>query len=119
MDRQIFNTSEIPWEMGHIGQSKTIIGDDISESACLRIFQLKPDESFEHHEHEFLQCMYFTSGEGEVSIDDRSVNIEPGLVIVVLPNQSHSVSNTGSDVMDVIVFESYKMAPQDSPFIDF
>lgn len=119
MKDQIRHISEIPWKAEEIGKSKELVGWDLTATSALRLFSLAPGEVFASHEHEFLQCMYFISGKGTVSLDEHQQLASPGLCVTVLPQQWHSVENTGDIALEILVFESIKMQSQDTPFVDF
>ncbi|MHA2170123.1 MAG: cupin domain-containing protein [Candidatus Kariarchaeaceae archaeon] len=116
---QIFNSNDRPWKAQKYGKTKFLVGPEISKSGSLRLLFLEPGERFETHEHTFLQTMYFTSGEGILTLDDKNHKISAGLTVIVLPNQCHSIENTGTTDMEIVVYESYQMTAQDTPFIDF
>lgn len=119
MEEQIFNANEIPWVKTDQGKTKVLVGEKYSDTGRFRLFRLDPDQTFNSHEHEFTQCMYFTSGTGKVTVDDREEEITKGLTVIVLPKQCHSITNTGKDPIEIIVFESHDLSSQDTPFVDF
>lgn len=119
MINQIFNSKDKPWDEQKVGRSKYIVGPEIAKNCSLRLFSLSPGEHFKGHEHNYIQIMYFTSGKGSVSLDDQVLQIKPGLTVVVLPNQCHSVKNSGNSNLEIFVFESYQLNTDDTPFIDF
>ena len=119
MKDQIFNANDLPWKDSEHGKTKVLVGDIQSKASRFRLFNLEAGKTFKTHEHDFTQCMYFTKGQGTVSIDDYEATIEPGLTVIVLPKQCHSIFNSGDDDMEIIVFETYEDNLQDTPFIDF
>lgn len=119
MEDQIFNSKDLPWVEEKVGSTKIIVGKEISKNASFRLYSLGPNQEFRTHEHNYTQVMYFPEGSGEVSVDENIHNIEPGLIVVVLPNQCHSVKNTSTNEMTIFVFESYENNRTDTPFIDF
>jgi len=119
MEEQIFNANDMKWVNTDHGLTKVLLGDQFSKTSRFRIFCLEAGKHFETHEHEFTQCMYFTSGQGEVSVDDRVEKIVPGLTVIVLPKQCHTITNTGDTAIEIIVVEIMENTPQDTPFVDF
>jgi quercetin dioxygenase-like cupin family protein len=119
VEDQIFDANAKPWIESSHGRTKVLLGDRYSKTSRFRLFNLKAGEVFTTHEHDFTQCMYFTSGIGEVSVDDTKTKIYPGLTVIVLPQQCHSIVNLGDEEMNVVVFESQEVNLQDTPFVDF
>ncbi|MHA2250848.1 MAG: cupin domain-containing protein [Candidatus Kariarchaeaceae archaeon] len=119
MIEQVFNAKDKPWQKQKTGRTKYLIEPDVLKNCSLRLYSLTTDEHFESHDHNFTQIMYFTSGKGKVSIDDQIYEITPGLTVIVLPNQCHSVINTGQSKLEIMVVESYSQTSNDTPFIDF
>ncbi|MHA2032373.1 MAG: cupin domain-containing protein [Candidatus Kariarchaeaceae archaeon] len=122
MEDQVFHLDKKPWEPsnhGDIGRCKILVGSNLTQKSSLKLMQLESKETFNSHEHSFLQLMYFTKGSGELIVDSNHFNIEPGLTAIVLPNQCHTVSNTGDTPMDIMVFETYELVEDESPFLDF
>ena len=120
MDKQVFNSHEFPWHNLVVGLSKELVGSDIlGESSSLKIYSLQADEVFESHEHDYLHVMYFLKGYGKIRIDDMHEEIYPGLVAIVRPHQCHSLTNTSSENMEIIVFETKECDKKRTPYIDF
>ncbi len=120
---QVFHLDNKQWEdtkHGSVGKFKVLLDSKLTKAGSLKILQLKPNDKFESHEHNFLQLMYFTKGTGKMKLDDLEFEIKPGLTAIVLPNQCHMVENSSYDEsMEIMVFETYEMADTDSPFVDF
>lgn len=116
---QVFNANDIPWEKQKFGKSKCLVGPEITNTGSLRLLLIASGEHFKSHEQDLLQIMYFISGEGIVSIDDKKYTIDTGLTIIILPNQCHSVKNTGDANLEIMVYESNQINANDTPFIDF
>jgi mannose-6-phosphate isomerase-like protein (cupin superfamily) len=122
MDHQVFHLDNRPWEpssLSDVGRCKMLIDSKLTSSGSLKLMQLGAKETFNSHEHSFLQLMYFTKGTGDLIIDSNHFNIKPGLTAIVLPNQCHTVSNTGDTPMEIMVFETYEVVDSESPFLDF
>ena len=119
MRKHVFNTSDLPWETNHTGKTKKLIGSEFTNSGSLRLMSIEPDQEFKTHEHDFLQLMYFKNGEGIISVDDQTYEIVPGLTVIVLPHQCHSVFNSGKEDLEIIVFEAYDLNNNENPFVDY
>ncbi len=119
MNDQIIDTSDIPWEDLKIGITKELVGKSLLNSSSIRLFCLRSNEKFESHDHDFIQIMYFLTGDGIVSLDDVKTEVKPGLIVIVKPNQCHAIENTGEKPMDVIVVESYEPVQHNNPWVDF
>lgn len=122
MEDNVFYLDDKPWEPSEnntVGRSKTLVDTSMTKNGSLKLMQLGPMETFNSHEHTFLQLMYFTRGTGTLEIDSNKFDIKPGLTAIVLPNQCHTVSNTSDIEMEIIVFESYEYDDEGTPFVDF
>ena len=119
MIEQIINTDDIPWTDLKVGITKELVGKSILNSSSIRLFCLRSKEKFASHDHDFVQVMYFLTGDGSVFLDGFETPVKPGLIIVVKPNQCHAIENTGDKPMDVIVVESYEPVHHNNPWIDF
>jgi mannose-6-phosphate isomerase-like protein (cupin superfamily) len=119
MIEQIIHTDEIPWTDLKVGITKELVGKSILNSSSMRLFCLRSKEKFASHDHNFVQIMYFLTGEGSVFLDDVETRVQPGLIVVVKPNQCHAIENYGDKSMDVIVIESYEPLHHQSQWIDF
>ncbi|MCE7737644.1 MAG: cupin domain-containing protein [Candidatus Heimdallarchaeota archaeon] len=122
MEDQVFYLNSKPWipnDNTSVGKSKVLLDSSMTKSGSLKLMQLAPKEKFNSHEHAYLHLMYFTSGNGILIIDSNEFEIKPGLTAIVLPNQCHTVANTGDDNMEIMVFETYDLNDTDTPFVDF
>ncbi len=119
MNDQIIDTSDIPWIDLKVGITKELVGKKFLNSGSIRLFCLRSKEKFASHDHDYVQIMYFLTGEGIVALDDVETAVKPGLIVIVKPNQCHAIENTGDHPMDVIVVESYEPVHHSSQWVDF
>ncbi|OGX61564.1 MAG: cupin [Paenibacillus sp. RIFOXYA1_FULL_44_5] len=59
--------------------------------------QTPPNEHAEAYEY-----FYVLAGEGEASMDDLTISIQPGSYFIVPPGHTHQVRNTGSERLYVL-----------------
>lgn len=119
MDDLIFNVNDIDWKEQDTGLFKILVGPEHLINSTIKLFCLRPDEKSIGHEHDFTQIMYFLRGVGKAIVNDIDTRIEPGLVIIVKPNEIHEIVNTGNENLDLIVIETKDPASNTTPFIDF
>ena len=119
--KQVYNVNDKPWETSESfgGMTKTIVEKELFSGGSLRIVKIQAHSQFNTHEHEFLQILYFTKGEGILTIDEELHPIEPGTTAIVFPNQCHSVQNTTDADLEIIVVESYNLPDTNTPYVDF
>ena len=59
-----------------------------------------------HEQHED-EVYYVLSGKGVMTVDDTKVDMTPGTAVLTRPGSSHSLKQTGSD--DLVVLISYEI----------
>lgn len=55
-------------------------------------YDYQPHWKLAEHRHEYFQMIYFVSGSGFISVEERSYEITPGLLLLVKPNCFHSLT---------------------------
>jgi len=55
---------------------------------------LSPGESTKHHQHQELETFFIARGEGEMTVDEETVKVEPGSVVFYRPFHQHTLRNT-------------------------
>lgn len=63
---------------------------------------LDPGMTMETHEHATPEFYVFTQGRGEMTLDDDTFAVEPGMAVNIPPNVRHSVSNAEHAVEPLI-----------------
>ena len=77
--------------------SEDLIG---CRNLCAGVSFFPPMKHAPGHIHEIEEeVIYCIEGKGEVFIDGKSIQIEPGSVVYFPPKSLHSVNNTGKDTI--------------------
>jgi quercetin dioxygenase-like cupin family protein len=69
---------------------------------------LKPGSGIGLHEQKEDEIYYVLSGTGTMTLDGKTVNITPGTAVLTRPGSSHSLKQTGSD--DLVILINYPAA---------
>ena len=64
---------------------------------------LKPGEVLEKHSNPFDVVFYILEGRGIVETDDESISVEPDMSIEIEMGINRGITNTGDDVLRVLV----------------
>ena len=73
-----------------------------------RVF--KPGSGVGHHVQKEDEIYYVISGTGTMVLDGKTVDITPGTAVLTRPGSSHSLKQTGSD--DLVVLINYEVQPR-------
>jgi len=64
-----------------------------------------PGEIAYAHSHTNLTEIFFIeSGEGTMTVDKETINLNPGMSIAVEPNEIHEINNTGDNDLTLLFF---------------
>ncbi len=64
---------------------------------------LKPGDVLEKHSNPFDVVFYILEGKGVVETDDESINVEPDMTIEIEMGINRGITNTGDNVLRVLV----------------
>lgn len=70
---------------------------------------LKPGSGIGLHEQREDEIYYVLSGTGTMTLDGKSVNVAPGTAVLTRTGSSHSLRQTGSE--DLVILINYEAAP--------
>ena len=70
---------------------------------------LKPGSGIGLHVQKEDEIYYVLSGTGTMTLDGKSVNVTPGTAVLTRPGSSHSLRQTGTD--DLVILINYEAAP--------
>ena len=70
---------------------------------------LKPGSGIGLHEQREDEIYYVLSGTGTMTLDGKTVNVTPGTAVLTRTGSSHSLRQTGSD--DLVILINYEAAP--------
>lgn len=71
---------------------------------------LKPGSGIGLHEQTEDEIYYVLSGTGVMTLDGKTVNITPGTAILTRTGSSHSLKQTGTE--DLVIMINYQVAPK-------
>ena len=71
---------------------------------------LKPGSGIGLHEQKEDEIYYVLSGTGTMTLDGKTVEVTPGTAILTRPGSSHSLKQTGSQ--DLVILINYEAAPK-------
>jgi mannose-6-phosphate isomerase-like protein (cupin superfamily) len=71
---------------------------------------LKPGSGIGLHEQKEDEIYYVLSGTGVMTLDGTPVTITPGTAVLTRPGSSHSLKQTGSE--DLVVLINYEVEPK-------
>lgn len=73
----------------------------------------KPGSGVGHHVQKEDEIYYVLSGTGTMTLDGKTVDIKPGTAVLTRPGSSHSLKQTGTD--DLVVLINYEGQPRPVP----
>lgn len=71
---------------------------------------LKPGSGIGLHEQREDEIYYVLSGTGTMTLDGKTVNVTPGTAVLTRTGSSHSLRQTGSE--DLVILINYEAAPR-------
>src|SRR5918992_234438 len=71
---------------------------------------LKPGSGIGLHEQKEDEIYYVLSGTGTMTLDGKTVHVTPGTAILTRPGSSHSLRQTGSE--DLVILINYEASPR-------
>ena len=71
---------------------------------------LKPGSGIGLHEQKEDEIYYVLSGTGTMTLDGKTVNVTPGTAVLTRTGSSHSLRQTGSE--DLVILINYEAAPR-------
>jgi mannose-6-phosphate isomerase-like protein (cupin superfamily) len=78
----------------------------LKEIGFLAIAQLEPGKEIESHRDPMEEIYFIYLGQGEMMVDGETRAVKTGDAIWVPTGASHSLSNTGSEVLTILVVAS-------------
>ena len=70
----------------------------------------KPGSGVGHHVQKEDEIYYVISGTGTMTLDGKTVDITPGTAVLTRPGSSHSLKQTGTE--DLVVLINYEQQPR-------
>jgi mannose-6-phosphate isomerase-like protein (cupin superfamily) len=66
---------------------------------------IEPGREFQLHHHESMEeVFYILSGEGEVTVNEETRPISPGMAVVIPRNAVHLMKNVGTGPLEYLAF---------------
>jgi quercetin dioxygenase-like cupin family protein len=75
---------------------RLIARKDGAHNFAMRLFQVEPEGCTPRHRHAHEHEVYVLSGRGVVFGAQGEMSLEPGSVVLVLPEEEHQFKNSGS-----------------------
>ncbi len=77
--------------------------EPVASGLAIGVVEVKPGPVPPPHSHSTTQeAWYFISGKGQIRVGDKTVDVEPGTVVVSPPQVEHQLINTGTEVLKAI-----------------
>ena len=96
----------------HNGGGETIGYSFFKKAPGLRLVfrkrALKPGAGIGYHEQKEDEIYYVLSGTGTMTLDGKTVNVTPGTAVLTRTGSSHSLRQTGSE--DLVILINYEAA---------
>ena len=101
-----YHYTEVPAEPaeGLPGVSlRWVIGKNVgAPNFVMRVIDVQPGASTEHHKHPWEHEVFVLEGEGHVRRIGGEATIGPGSCVYVEPNEIHQFTNSGGSVLRII-----------------
>jgi quercetin dioxygenase-like cupin family protein len=68
----------------------------------MRLFEVEPGGGTPHHTHPWEHEIFVVKGNGTLKTENTERHLAEGDAIMVLPNESHGILNTGKEIMRFI-----------------
>ncbi len=68
----------------------------------MRVFEIQPGSATPHHTHPWEHEVFVVEGRGTLKSGDTEKPLEQGDAVTILPDELHSLLNTGKEMMRVI-----------------
>lgn len=78
-----------------IRYKELICPDSVGSKLLMGIAELDPGEKHMPHYHDQEEAFIIFDGEALITVDDETVNGEPGMAFYCPPGSQHSMSNSG------------------------
>ena len=77
--------------------------EPVAPGLAFGIVEVKPGPVPPPHSHATTQeAWYFISGRGQIRVGDRTIEVEPGTVVVSPPQVEHQLINTGTELLKAV-----------------
>jgi mannose-6-phosphate isomerase-like protein (cupin superfamily) len=103
-DKEVLDTTYI----AHGGAVAQMVLDQrtLQEIGFLASATLEPGRKIESHVDPMEEIYFIMSGQGEMSVDNESRQIDPGDAIWIPAGSPHSLENTGEELLFILVVAS-------------
>lgn len=73
--------------------------DEGAPNFAMREFELEPGGHTPFHAHDWEHEVFILAGRGVVAGEEGEFPLEPGMVVLVPPNEKHNFKNAGAEVL--------------------
>lgn len=105
----IINPNEKPGHITpppYVRELKLLVSPLLQEnvdSISLGLTILQPGCKSSSHIHESeTETWVVMEGKGSVIIDDKQIDVQQGMIVVISPNESHQLDNTSNDIFKIL-----------------
>lgn len=85
-----------------------LVSKDDGSKYAVRRQVFKPGGRAPLHRHAYSETFIFLRGLGKMVVGNDEINVKPGMCIHVASNTPHSLTNIGTDDLEVITVISYE-----------
>jgi len=104
---KVVKADTVPAESVEKGAEKTTIRwlitkGDGAPNFAMRLFELAPGGHTPRHQHAWEHEVFIISGTGVLGAAEGDLPLEPGVAILVEPNDDHQFRNTGAEPLRML-----------------
>ena len=118
---RVFSVADIPWAdlRGLAGargfEFKALTDESYTRAYSCELVRLEPGDHSVPHVEPWNHLLYFLSGTGEITIEDTTSPVRPGVVCQICAGERHALRNLGADDMIVLTIYDPPRARKPSP----
>ncbi|MDX1413947.1 MAG: cupin domain-containing protein [Candidatus Promineifilaceae bacterium] len=85
-----------------------LTGADLNSSgARVQIVAITPGETVASHYHEETYEVYYVlSGQCRLTVNEETLDLLPGMLLLMEPGDAHTLTNNGRHIFEVLVFKT-------------
>lgn len=73
--------------------------EDDAPNFAMRLFEIQPGGHTPRHSHQWEHEVFILEGECTVSLEHKEKQVNPGYAILIPPNKTHNLKNTGEKTL--------------------
>lgn len=100
---QITDAALLEWQPVRPEVTQGVFGKTLMEDGVKVVLtRVAAGGEFRTHRDKFGHLFYFLSGSGSVRVNDAEFPAKPGSIVRVMPGESHTYANTGTEDLMLI-----------------